>query len=94
MQPELTVLASPYTSMVALALSHYSWVPAAVLRYPLRTEEALPDVRGAVPLLHGERDTLIAPEHSAAFAARRASSAAGQRAGNGAQRPAAFPCRH
>ena len=93
-QPELTVLASPYTSMVALALSHYSWVPAAVLRYPLRTEEALPDVRGAVLLLHGERDTLIAPEHSAAFAARRASSAAGQRAGGGAQRPAAFPCLH
>ena len=34
-QPELTVLASPYTSMVALAQAQYPWVPAAVLRYPL-----------------------------------------------------------
>ena len=63
-QPELTVLASPYTSMVALAQSHYPWVPAAVLRYPLRTDEALPRVYGPVLLLHGERDTLITPEHS------------------------------
>ena len=64
LQPDLTVLASPYTSMVALAQEHYPWVPAAVLRYPLRTDEALPRVRGSVLLLHGERDTLIAPVHS------------------------------
>ena len=35
-----------------------------MLRYPLRTAEALPRVHGPVLLLHGERDTLIAPEHS------------------------------
>ena len=64
LQPDLTVLASPYTSMVALAQEHYPWVPAAVLRYPLRTDEALPRVRGSVLLLHGERDTLISPLHS------------------------------
>ena len=65
-QPELTVLASPCTSMVALAQAqaHYPWLPAAVLRYPLRTDEALPHVHGPVLLLHGERDTLIAPVHS------------------------------
>ncbi len=64
MQPDLTVLASPYTSMAALAQEHYPWVPAAVLRYPLRTDEALPRVHGSVLLLHGERDTLISPVHS------------------------------
>lgn len=63
-QPELTVLASPYTSMLALAQEQYAWVPAAVLRYPLHTDEALPRVRGPVLLVHGERDTLIAPVHS------------------------------
>ena len=63
-QPELTVLASPYTSMLALAQAQYPWVPAAVLRYPLRTDNALPGVHGPVLLLHGERDTLIAPVHS------------------------------
>lgn len=64
LQPELTVLVSPYTSMAALAAEKYPWVPGAVLRYPLRTDLALPRVRGRVMLVHGERDTLIPPAHS------------------------------
>ena len=63
-QPELTVLASPYASMVALAQEQYAWVPTAVLRYPLHTDQALRRVHGPVLLLHGERDTLIAAVHS------------------------------
>jgi uncharacterized protein len=63
-QPELTVLVSPYSSMAALASEHYPWVPGAVLRYPLRTDLQLPLVRGRVLLVHGLRDTLIAPAHS------------------------------
>ena len=63
-QPELTVLVSPYTSMAALAAEKYPWVPNAVLRYPLRTDLALPQVQGRVMLVHGERDTLIPPHHS------------------------------
>jgi uncharacterized protein len=63
-QPELTVLVSPYTSIAALAREQYPWVPGAVLRYPLRTDEALPRVQGRVLLVHGLRDTLITPEHS------------------------------
>ena len=68
-QPELTVLVSPYSSVAALAREHYPWVPGAVLRYPLRTDEALPRVRGRVLLVHGLRDTLIAPRHSEALRA-------------------------
>ena len=63
-QPELTVLVSPYTSVAALAAETYPWVPGAVLRYPLRTDEALPRVQGRVLLVHGRRDTLIPPAHS------------------------------
>ena len=63
-QPELTVLVSPYTSMAALAAEKYPWVPGAVLRYPLRTDAALPQVKGRVMLSHGGRDTLIPPVHS------------------------------
>lgn len=63
-QPELTVLVSPFSSMTALAREHYSWVPGAVLRYPLRTDATLPQVQGRVLLVHGLRDTLIAPRHS------------------------------
>ena len=63
-QPELTVLVSPYISMAALAREHYPWVPSVALRYPLRTDLALPQVRGPVLLAHGGQDTLIAASHS------------------------------
>lgn len=62
-QPELTVLVSPYASMVQLAAEKYPWVPAPVLRYPLRSDLAVPEVRGSVLVLHGERDTLIPIDH-------------------------------
>lgn len=68
-QPELTVLVSPYRSMAALAAEKYPWVPGAVLRYPLRTDLALPRVKGPVLLVHGGRDTLIPPSHSEALRA-------------------------
>jgi uncharacterized protein len=63
-QPELTVLVSPYESLAALAAEHYRWVPPALLRYPLRTDQALARVRSPVLLLHGELDELIGPQHS------------------------------
>jgi alpha-beta hydrolase superfamily lysophospholipase len=69
-QPELTVLISPYLSMQALAAEHYPGVPAAVLRYPLRTDLVLPQVQGAVLLVHGSRDRLIPPHHSQQLRAR------------------------
>lgn len=65
LQPELTLLISPYESMAALAREHYRWVPAALLRYPLRTDEALARVRSPVLLVHGERDDIVDPAHSA-----------------------------
>lgn len=70
-QPDLTVLVSPYESLLALAREHYPFVPSAVVRYPMRTDEALPRVRQPVLLMHGERDTLIPPSHSEALLARQ-----------------------
>ena len=66
-QPELTVLVSAYASMAGLAQKYYPWVPGAVLRYPLRTDEALAKVKGPVLLAHGGRDALIAASHSHAL---------------------------
>jgi fermentation-respiration switch protein FrsA (DUF1100 family) len=63
-KPELTVLVSPYESMAALAAAHYPWVPATLLRYPLRTDEALARVRTPVLLVHGELDEIIDASHS------------------------------
>lgn len=66
--PDLTVLASPYLSMQALAAQYYPWVPAALLRYPLRTDQWVAQVRSPLLLLHGERDELIPVAHSHALA--------------------------
>jgi len=63
-QPELTVLVSPYESIAALSREIYPWVPGGVLRYPLRTDQMLPQVRGPVWLIHGDRDTTIPAVHS------------------------------
>ena len=69
-QPELTVLVSPYESMTALAGEHYPWVPSALLRYPLRTDVALSRIVGPVWMAHGELDTLIPPQHAERLLAR------------------------
>ena len=69
-QPELTVLVSPYSSMRALAGELYPWVPGALLRYPLDTSAAVGQLRTPLLLMHGERDTLIAPWHSDALQQR------------------------
>ena len=50
--------------MAALATEQYRWVPQAVLRYPLRTDEVLPRIKTPLLLLHGQDDALIAPAHS------------------------------
>lgn len=68
--PDLVVLVSPYESMAALAAEHYQWVPAALLRYPLRTDEAVARLNGRVLLLHGERDEVIGLHHSERLLAR------------------------
>jgi hypothetical protein len=69
-QPDALVLVAPFESLSALAGEHYPWVPGALLRYPLRTDEALPRVRGEITLIHGERDTLIPIEHAERLAAQ------------------------
>jgi hypothetical protein len=63
-KPDLTVLVSPYQSLEALAAEHYAWVPRALLRYPLRTDEAVARLANPLLLVHGDRDEVIALHHS------------------------------
>ena len=70
LQPDLTVLISPYRSMTAVAAQHYPWVPGMLLRYPLDTEALAPRITSPLLLLHGDQDALIPPDHSDALAAR------------------------
>jgi uncharacterized protein len=68
-QPDLTVLVSPYSSMVALAGEVYPLVPESLLRYPLRTDQVVNGIKSPLLLVHGTADTLIPPSHSATLKA-------------------------
>ena len=74
-RPAQLLLVSPYRSLQALADAHYPLVPGALLRYPMRTDQALqalaaaPGPRPSVVLLHGAQDALIPADHSTALAA-------------------------
>lgn len=58
-QPDLTVLLSPYASIVGLARERFLWLPPQAVRYPLRTDEVIERIRGPVLLLHGRQDEII-----------------------------------
>ena len=62
--PDLTVLVSPYLSMVALADDHMPALPHVLVRYPLRTDQQIGKIRSPLLLFHGDQDTLIALRYS------------------------------
>lgn len=68
-QPDLTVLVSPYASIVGLARGHYPWLPPQVVRYPLRTDRMAPRIHGPLLLVHGDRDEVIPFSESSALQA-------------------------
>ena len=57
--PDLTILVSPYSSMLDLARLHYPWAPGFLLRYPLRTDLTIGRIRSPILLVHGDRDELV-----------------------------------
>jgi uncharacterized protein len=61
---DMTVLVSPYISMAALTQEIYPFVPQALLRYPLRTDQVVDKSKNPLLLIHGEQDTFIPPSHS------------------------------
>lgn len=63
-QPDLTVLVSPFESLKAMGEVHYPWLPAAVNRYTMRTDQWLPAIKGAVIIEHGDMDSLISLAHA------------------------------
>ncbi|HVJ75608.1 MAG TPA: alpha/beta fold hydrolase [Casimicrobiaceae bacterium] len=73
--PRLLVLVAPYTSLVAAGQRAYPFVPAFLFKYPLRSDEAIAEVKSPVLLMHGTRDRLIPPSDSEALRALVRSSA-------------------
>jgi uncharacterized protein len=67
---DMTVLVSPYSSMAALTQEIYPFVPQALLRYPLRTDQVVDKIKNPLLLIHGEQDTFIPPSHSQTLKSR------------------------
>ena len=63
-QPRLLVLVSPFSSLAASAAQAYPWAPEWVLKYPLRTDAIIGDVKSPILLIHGSEDKLIPLSHS------------------------------
>ena len=62
-QPDLTVLVSPYESLKAIGDAHYPWLPGFVNRYPIRSDQWITKIKGPVIIEHGDLDTLIGLSH-------------------------------
>ena len=60
----MTVLVSPYSSMSTLTAQIYPFVPQAVLRYPLRTDQLLPKIKSPLLLIRGDMDKVIPHSYS------------------------------
>jgi pimeloyl-ACP methyl ester carboxylesterase len=63
-QPDLTILVSPFWSAADLARIYFPWAPSALLRYPLATNVDVRGIRTPVLLIHGDRDELIPVDNS------------------------------
>ncbi len=63
-QPRLLVLVSPFSSLAASAAQAYPWAPGCVLKYPLRTDAIIGEVKSPILLIHGSEDKLIPLSHS------------------------------
>ena len=57
--PALLVLVSPYTSLLAASKRAYAIAPDWLLKYPLRTDSVIGEIKSPVMLIHGKADGLI-----------------------------------
>ena len=58
------VLKAPYESLEKFVAANYAFLPSFILRYPLRTDRYLEDVRCPVTIFHGVEDQLFSISES------------------------------
>lgn len=58
-QPDLTVLVSPYASLAEMGKLRYPWLPQFINRYSMHTDIWLPSIKQQVLIAHGDLDTII-----------------------------------
>jgi hypothetical protein len=57
--PRLLVLVTPFTSLAAIGRREYPFAPEWLLKYPLRTDALIGDIRSPILFVHGTNDPLI-----------------------------------
>jgi alpha-beta hydrolase superfamily lysophospholipase len=57
--PRLLVLVSAFSSLAATAAQAYPWAPEWILKYPMRTDAIIGEVKSPILLIHGSDDKLI-----------------------------------
>lgn len=57
--PHVLILESPYLSMQDLVARRFPYVPQVLLKYPLRSDRWIGQVRCPIYMLHGTEDTVI-----------------------------------
>ena len=57
--PKMLILETPYVSLKDLTRRFYPYVPGFLLRFPLRTDLALPQIKSPVYLIHGTADEIV-----------------------------------
>ena len=57
--PDLVVLVSSYASLIAASQRAFPIVPRWVVKYPLRTDTLISDIKSPIMLIHGKQDELI-----------------------------------
>jgi len=57
--PRLLILVSPFSSLAETAAQAYPWAPEWILKYPMRTDAIIGDVKSPILLIHGSDDKLI-----------------------------------
>jgi uncharacterized protein len=57
--PKMLILETPYVSLKDLTSRFYPYVPGFLLRFPLRTDLALPQIKSPVYLIHGTADEVV-----------------------------------
>ncbi|MBL8511213.1 MAG: alpha/beta fold hydrolase [Betaproteobacteria bacterium] len=58
-QPDLTMLVTPYSSLDEMARERYPWIPTALNRYPLPTDRWLTEIKKRIFIIHGDQDAVI-----------------------------------
>ncbi len=57
--PDQLILVSSYTSLVAASKRAYAIAPGWILKYPLRTDAIIGEIKSPIMMIHGKQDDLI-----------------------------------